>query len=120
MTSTWNVDKKFLPSREWLNERISWRKSILELVRKWVGQNSQGPYDRVMHNVLLKRLERLEELYRSRYRELLAAPFDAHDGALLIVLPRHRALKLARSLFQHADVDEDDVKRFNMDWFIPR
>lgn len=118
--TTWNVDKKFLPSREWLNERISWRHNILTLIRQWVEKNDQGPYDKATHNVLLKRLERLEDLYRARYRELLATPFDVYDGAALIVLPRRRALRLARSLFQTADVDEDDVKRFNMDWFIPQ
>jgi hypothetical protein len=121
MPLTWKPEKKFLPSREWLSARAKWRGDIVDTIRRWVGQNKQGPYDRVMHNVILRRIKKLESFYFGSYSELLAEPFSAHDGALLIVLPRWKALKLARSLFQSAKcVDEEAVGWFNMDWFVPR
>jgi hypothetical protein len=121
MPFTWKPEKKFLPSREWLQARVKWRRNVIDTIRRWVGQNKQGPYDRVMHNVILTRMERLESFYFNRYGEMLAEPFSVEDGALLIVLPRWRALRLAKSLFQTAKgVDEEAVARFNMDWFTPR
>jgi hypothetical protein len=102
----------------------AWRRQIIDQIQRWAEENQQGPWDDRYYNVIVKRLTTLVTFVRSFFPEAAEAPFDAHDAAALIVLPRAQALRLARRLFGGGpgiagDLQAEDLT-FNMDWFRPK
>jgi hypothetical protein len=117
--------KQKLPSMEWIKARTEWRIKVVKQIKDWVEKNRQGPYDRVMHNVIIRRASELEMFMSCHFEETPPKPFAADDAAALIVAPRALALRLSRSLFGGGtgvakDLQSEDIARFNMDWFKPR
>jgi len=109
----------FLPSKKWIKTRAAWRGEVLSQIKAWVEDRGER-YDRTTHNVLLRRLERLEMLERVLHPKehfKLGWPYDPADAAAMIVLPRRKARRLAHSFFGEAA--DAWVKKFNLDWFDP-
>ena len=82
------------------------------------------PMTRGTYNIIVSRLQRLEDLVYSLFPDAPSEPFAVDDAAALIVLPRSDALRLARKLFGGGqgiarDLQANDIS-FNMDWFRPR
>jgi hypothetical protein len=111
-------------TKRWLDENTAWRLAALSQIKQWVEDNSQGPYDKVTNNVVIKRFARLEQFIWALFPDAPAAPFAPEDAAALIVLPRWKALAFARRMFGAGpgiakDLIADDLD-FNMDWFWPK
>jgi hypothetical protein len=108
---------------EWLKRRQQWRVGALQQIADWIQENNQGPLDRVVKNVVARRFDKLELFLRFYFPDAPPAPFTHEDAAALVILPRKKALKLARSLFGGGpgitrDLREEDLD-YNMDWFTP-
>jgi len=106
----------------------AWHKSILEHAHAAVmahGYKAAPPTpleESITTRVIMKRAARLEELIHFFYRDegfpYLRVPFLADDAAALILWPKWKAVRLARTLLPKIprDMVEEWLEKINMDW----
>lgn len=114
--------KRKQTTHEKIMEGVQWRKTALAQIEVWANEQ-EGPVSSRSVGIIARRFDRLEAFVRAFFPGAGPAPFAFDDAAALVVLPKRRALKLARKLFGGGpgicrDLQEDDLT-WNMDWFVP-
>ena len=117
---------------------LKWRKAVVAQILEWAESNPaasqwQGPLDDVAMRILTRRANKLSDWLRMWMPDYWPETISFEDGALLIVLPKNQAFKLAKKIFGSVvtpaghrigyfkDMEEADVKAWgwNIDWFRP-
>lgn len=98
----------------YLAERTKWRLAALGDARRWIRLSGEPPH-RSIEPLLMRRMDKLETFLRVYFPDAPPYPFDPHDAAGLILLPKRKAARIARILFGRAYQGEDDMP-YNTDW----
>ena len=113
------------PSKAWVDRNVEWQRSAINQIRQWTKEEGIN-FDKTTEAVVRRRWLRLDNFLKFFFEEdykKYPVLFDANDAAAMIILPKYKAVKIARSLFHSGpgiagNLQAEDIT-WNMDWFSP-